>query len=529
MLKNKKNIFISTPIYYINSNLHLGHCYTTVLADIYNRFQKKILQNNTFFVTGCDVHGEKVFNSAKEALKKENISTDDLLSLINEKQQHINELWSLLDIKTDYFISTHDENHIKNVQKIFSFFYDNQNIYLGKYKGYYSEVNECYYSYKEIKEKKIDIHSLKKIEEQNYFLNLNKIKNKLEDVLKKDILIPEYRRTDVLNYFFKKNNLLDLSITRSKSNVHWGITNPIDNKSIIYVWFDALINYLTALNYGEKNNELFKKFWSVNSFKVQFIGKEIIRFHSIYWPAILFSLNLPIPDKLVSHGWLIYKDEKMSKSKKNIVDPFLFLKTYDFEYLRYFFMYNGDLRKDFNFSEEEFKVIINSTLIDNFGNFINRVLHLINKNFNGYISFEEITNKQHYQQIINDYLKYLNGFEFSKGLNYLLNIIREQNKHLNETGPWKQINIKNNREYLNYFKNYFIIINIIFFLLSPVFTKSYKLFLNHFTVNSKKAKTILEGNLKEPTLDMFSNLSYFQNKIFKIKLPIKIIFKKIDK
>ncbi len=445
-IKREKNFYVTTPIYYVNDVPHLGHAYTTVAADViarYNR-QKGV---KTFFLTGTDEHGLKIQKAAEEKglLPKE---------LADKTHLAFKKLWEVLNISYDRFIRTTDEDHIKAVMHIFQKCYENGDIYLSKYEGWYCVGCEEFKTETEIKE--LDymcpIHKRKceKIEEESYFFRLSKYTDKLLKLYEErpDFIKPDFRRNEVIS--FVKQGLKDLSVSRKRDRVKWGIPVPFDPNHTIYVWFDALTNYLTAVGYPDTDSEMFQTFWPAD---YHIVGKDILRFHAVYWPAFLMSAGLDIPETVFAHGWWTVEGHKMSKSLGNVVDPFEAAKEYGVDELRYFLLREVPFGLDGDFSKKAVIGRINADLANDLGNLFSRSLTMINKFKGGKIeACGEYTDlEKEYKELflytVENFDKHLENLEYSKALELVWEFIDFLNKYIVKTEPWKLNKEKN--PYLN--------------------------------------------------------------------------------
>ena len=432
-----KNFYISTPIYYPSAKPHMGHAYSSIIADFFARF-KRIDGYDVCFLTGTDEHGLKI----QRAAEKKGV---DPQTFCDEISQTFRNLSEVLNLSNTDFIRTTEERHKKTVQYLWSELVKNGDIYLSKYSGWYSVSDEAFYNADEIDEKngnKISISSgspVEWIEEESYFFKLSKWQDKLLKHYEKnkDFILPKSRKNEVIS--FVKSGLKDLSISRKTFS--WGIKVPNNSEHVIYVWLDALTNYISALDYPKIDSEPFKKFWPAS---VHLIGKDILRFHAIYWPAFLMAANIPLPLKVYGHGWILSGEEKMSKSKGNILDPLEIIKTYGLDPLRYYLIKEVSFGNDGNISQERLEDCINSDLANNFGNLCQRVTAFTQKNCSAKIP--EIINFN------NDDLKILNNFtdnlknirnEIDKQninfyIDFIVNALFEANKYFNDQEPWKK-------------------------------------------------------------------------------------------
>ena len=391
----KNNFYITTPIYYVNDIPHIGHAYTTILADVIARYQRS-LDKNVFFLTGLDEHGQKVQDAA-------NSNKTDPLSHCNNMSKRFTDLWAKLHISNNDFIRTTQKRHIKVVQNILNEVMKNGDIYEDEYEGLYSVSEERFITEKEADTG--DFHDIKKLKEKNYFFKMSKYQKNLIEHINSNpqFIMPSHRKNEIIG--FLNNPLNDLCISRPKSRLSWGIELPFDSDYVTYVWFDALINYITAPGYLENKNN-FEKLWPAN---IHLIGKDILTTHAVYWPTMLLSAGIALPKTIFAHGWWLTGDDKMSKSKGNVINPMGLIDVYGVDPVRYYLMREMVLGQDANFTVESFNNRYNSDLANDFGNLLSRIATLINKNFNGIIpdiiSFgvEESKIEKHAEQLIIKY------------------------------------------------------------------------------------------------------------------------------
>jgi len=429
-----KKFYVTTPIYYLNSEPHIGSAYTTIVSDIVARY-KRMRNYDVFFLTGTDEHGQKVMNSAKE----KGISPQDFVDQLALK---FKTLWKEIGLTNDYFVRTTDKNHEETVKYIVEKLIEKGDVYKGTYKGWYCIPDETFWNDGDVKvenEKHIcpECHrELKWVEEENYFFKLSKYNEKLIDLYyeKPDFVEPEFRKNEMFQIL--KAGLNDLSITRTTFD--WGVSVTSDPKHVVYVWVDALMNYISALGYPE-NLEKFEKYWPAD---VHFIGKEINRFHSIIWPAILMALDIPLPKKIYAHGWLTVNGEKISKSKGNAINPKILMDAYGKDAVRYYLLKDISFGRDGDFSEENLIIKYNSDLANDLSNLVHRTLSMLNKYFEGVIQKPEITEEVD-STLLNilscntkKYLDLMDEYSFTQAMETLWEIVRMSNKYIDLTEPW---------------------------------------------------------------------------------------------
>ena len=428
----KEKYYITTPIYYPSANFHIGHCYTTIIADSIARYQR-LKEKDVFFLTGTDEHGQKIENKAKEKGVTPKEYVDEIVD--NAK-----DLWKSLGISYDKFIRTTDEYHEKAVQKIFDKLYEQNDIYLDKYKGLYCTPCESFWTETQLVDGKCPDcgREVNLVEEESYFFRLSKYQKRIEELYKNnpDFIKPESRKNEMINNFLKPG-LDDLCVSRTTFS--WGIPVDFDPKHVIYVWIDALTNYITALGYLSDDDSLFKKYWPAD---LHLVGKEIVRFHAIIWPALLMALDLPLPKQVFGHGWLKIDGGKISKSLGNYKDPREYIDKYGVDAVRYYALREVSFGSDGNFSEEALIARTNADLANTLGNLLNRTIAMTNKYFDGVISNskvneeidKELINKASNLKLVVD--KNMEKLYISDALEEIFNFLRECNKYIDDTTPW---------------------------------------------------------------------------------------------
>ncbi len=508
-----KNFYITTPIYYPSAKPHMGHAYSSIIADFFARF-KRIDGFNVNFLTGTDEHGLKIQRAAEQ-------KGVDPLNFCNEISKSFRDLSKTLNLTNTDFIRTTEERHKISVQNLWKQLEKNDDIYLSKYSGWYSVSDEAFYSEDEIE----DIDGIKRsivsksqvewMDEESYFFRLSKWEKPLLNYYEKNpnFISPSSRKNEVIS--FVKNGLKDLSVSRKSFS--WGIPVPNNNDHVIYVWLDALTNYISALNYPNTNDQLFKKFWPAS---IHLIGKDILRFHAVYWPAFLLAAKIPLPKTVYGHGWILSGEEKMSKSKGNILDPIEIINIYGLDPLRYYLIKEVSFGNDGNISQDRLEDCINSDLANNFGNLCQRVTAFAIKNCDSKIpekiKFETDDFKllDRFNSNLDLIRKKIDNQDLNYYIDFIVNYLFETNKYFNDQEPWKK---KDNMIRLNTIVYTTLeIVRKISYLLYPIIPDS-----------SLKALKIFNIDESEINISSLQNHNYLKpnNNINKIE----ILFNKIEK
>ena len=427
-----KKYYITTPIYYPSANFHIGHCYTTVIADSIARY-KKLEGYDTFFLTGSDEHGLKIQKKAQEA----SVTPKEYVDKIIENAK---DLWKALDIEYDKFIRTTDDYHVETVQKIFKRLYDQGDIYKGEYKGLYCTPCESFWTETQLVDGKCPDcgREVSEVKEEAYFFKLSKYQDRLVEYIEShpEFIQPVSRKNEMINNFIKPG-LEDLCVSRTTFD--WGIPVSFDSKHIVYVWVDALSNYISALGYLQQDDSLFQKFWPAD---LQIVGKEIVRFHTIIWPCLLMALDLPLPKQIFGHGWLVINGGKISKSLGNYRDPREYIAEYGVDAIRYYLLREVPFGNDGQFSEDLLISRYNADLANTVGNLVNRTLSMLNKYFDGVIckgNYETEYDNDLINIVKNAKTKvddYMEKLQIPEALDSIFEIFRRANKYIDETAPW---------------------------------------------------------------------------------------------
>lgn len=444
-MKENKKFYVTTPIYYPSANFHIGHCYTTIIGDAIARY-KRLCGYDVFYLTGTDEHGQKIQKKAEEA----GVSPQEYVDKIVANAK---DLWKTLNISYDKFIRTTDSEHVLCVQKIFKKLYDNGDIYKGVYKGLYCTPCESFWTETQLVDGKCPDcgREVSEVSEEAYFFKLSKYQDRLMKYYEDNptFIEPQSRKNEMINNFIKPG-LEDLCVSRTSFN--WGIPVSFDDKHVVYVWLDALSNYISALGYLTENDDLFKKYWPCD---LHIVGKEIVRFHTIVWPIMLMALDLPLPKKVFGHGWLVINGGKISKSIGNYKDPRNYVDTYGVDAVRYFVLREVPFGSDGSFSEDALINRTNGDLANILGNLVNRTIGMANKYFDGIIedkkTNEDLDNKLKVEAIeLKDKVdKYMEKLEISKALEVIFDLLRSCNKYIDDTMPWILAKDENKKDRLS--------------------------------------------------------------------------------
>lgn len=534
----KPTFYITTPIYYPSGKLHIGNSYTTIACDVLARY-KRLQGYDVFFLTGTDEHGLKIEQKAQALGMQPQEYVDKMAA-------DIKELWKKLEITNDKFIRTTDDYHEKAVQNIFEKLLAKGDIYLGKYRGWYSVSDEEYFTESQLAEvyrdedgnmiggKAPSGHEVQLVEEDCYFFKMSKYADRLVKYYEEhpDFIIPDTRKNEMLNNFIKPG-LEDLALTRTSFN--WGVKVPSNPEHVVYVWIDALCNYITALGYETGDDDsLFKKYWPAD---VHMVGKEIVRFHTIYWPIILMALDLPLPKHIIGHGWLLMRDGKMSKSKGNVVYPEMIVERYGLDALRYYLMRAVPFGNDGVFTPEDFIGKINFDLANDLGNLLNRTVAMINKYRGGQIpelksgvtafdkDLEDVA-----ANTIKNFEEQMDSVHFSNALDEVWKLVARSNKYIDETEPWVLAKDETKKDELDSVLAHLAAsLRLVAILIQPVMTHTPKEIFAQLGLNSDDmaiqgvsyfdlpagAQVVAKGTPIFPRLDVEEEQEYIKSKMTK--------------
>lgn len=521
----RKTFYLTTPIYYPSGNLHIGHAYTTVAGDAMARY-KRMRGFDVMYLTGTDEHGQKIQQKAIEKGITPQQYVDEIVAGIQD-------LWKKLDITYDDFIRTTEDRHKEVVEQIFARLLEQGDIYLDEYEGWYCTPCESFFTERQLNEGNCPDcgRHVEKVKEESYFFKVSKYADRLLEYYEENpgFIQPESRKNEMINNFIKPG-LEDLAVSRTTFD--WGIKVPGNPKHVIYVWIDALSNYITALGYGTEDDSKYQKYWPAD---FHLVGKEIVRFHTIYWPIMLMALDLPLPKKVFAHGWLLMKDGKMSKSKGNVVDPVTLIDRYGLDALRYYLLREVPFGSDGVFTPEGFIERINFDLANDLGNLLNRTVAMIDRYFDGVIPSYKCSHSEFDQQLlqvneetVQKYEEAMENMEFSVALTALWQLVSRTNKYIDETQPWVLAKEEKTEELKSVMAHLAESLRRTAILLQPFLTRTPGEIFNQLNVNSSSLTSwgslarfgqieegvkVAKGDPIFPRLDIEQEVAYIKEKM----------------